>query len=562
MSTGYRGDVLFFTTELSQTGAGQPAWGKAFVATTSGIEEFLVLDRIASRWPYYNVGEIVTAEMTNAYSIDGIHLASRGSALSIQALKECNGAVSSSLCGYNDYSTIYNDRGEIILTAPGRVRLSPNGKWALGLAVGQNSGFPEVSIYDLAGNRRFRTVTSASVMRTWWKNGIADDGTAVLAGSGLRLYRPGEYDFQLLREAWADSGTIDGEGRRIAWSEVDSASGRSSVSLLLLGEEGTASPTAVTPDGFSDRDPQLSDDGTRLLVLSVQGAGGLPQLHLLETSPMTRRQVTSEQEGISTAVLSGDGRVVWALTRRGRLMRIDTDSLAVTQLTKPLPGLFLPVYSARTDRWHPWVIQGTPGQPFALPAAVMPGESLEISIDGRAAPVFSIEPQLVRFQLPWTLPTGGELSLTLRKPGTPDWFGSHRALLYEVWPSFESVAHQDFRGPVTRESPARPGEILHLFGAGFGPVDPPVGMGPTPLSPLSRVVLPYECQGYLSSPQTGGVTLPLTILFAGLAPTLTGVYQFDMRLPESLPLPPPTQVSVRCSSPGYKAATFNIAVAP
>ncbi len=78
--------------------------------------------------------------------------------------------------------------------------------------------------------------------------------------------------------------------------------------------------------------------------------------------------------------------------------------------------------------------------------------------------------------------------------------------------------HQDWSGIVSLASPARPGEAIHFYILGLGPVDPPVKDGePGPTSPLSLVTTPVQCNA--------------PVLFAGLAPGLIGFYQLDVHLP-------------------------------
>jgi uncharacterized protein (TIGR03437 family) len=115
-----------------------------------------------------------------------------------------------------------------------------------------------------------------------------------------------------------------------------------------------------------------------------------------------------------------------------------------------------------------------------------------------------------------------------------------------------SSTHQDFSGPITSDKPAQSGEIIHLYASGFGPVTPPVPDGaPAPASPLSRTVNPVTCGALDAS----GKMIPLAVLFAGLTPGQTGVYQLDVELLGS----PGTgnAVQVRC---GVGSNTSSIAV--
>lgn len=91
------------------------------------------------------------------------------------------------------------------------------------------------------------------------------------------------------------------------------------------------------------------------------------------------------------------------------------------------------------------------------------------------------------------------------------------------------IAHQDFRGIVTSENPARPGETLHVFARNMGPVDQPIRTSETsPTTPPARVTTPFACYLFDSGlVNSRGVDVP----FAGLSGGLIGVYQMDVIIP-------------------------------
>src|SRR5262249_6306224 len=88
------------------------------------------------------------------------------------------------------------------------------------------------------------------------------------------------------------------------------------------------------------------------------------------------------------------------------------------------------------------------------------------------------------------------------------------------WP-----AHSDW-SVVTRQSPAQPGEIVHFYLTGVGPVYPPVTTGdPASASPLRRGQRNFRLLG--GDDQNSSANF----LFWGLAPGMMGVYQLDARFP-------------------------------
>jgi uncharacterized protein (TIGR03437 family) len=93
-------------------------------------------------------------------------------------------------------------------------------------------------------------------------------------------------------------------------------------------------------------------------------------------------------------------------------------------------------------------------------------------------------------------------------------------------PKFQSVLHQDLRGPPTPRDPARPGEILSFFMTGLGPVNPPVSAGkPAPEYRLGYTELPLFCQWNAAAGE------PVAeVLYSGTAPHKAGVYQVNVRV--------------------------------
>ena len=520
MATDYAGQRLFFSTELSQAGSGQPDYGKVFVADWRGVQLLLIYNYEApaqgrDTWPFPG------AFVTNFYNVDGVDLSSNGAYVSVMALRVCSG-LTSGLCGYADQSTLYDNRGQVALTADGRLVLSPGGKWAFGIAGPLTGPYTEFTLYDLATGERYRyplTQQLTTANRDWRVHDISDNGTAlVVTGGGVILLRAPNFQQTLLIDE-VGAATIDAAGSVAVWRR------RSDSSVRAARLSDPSNPVYVGVSEGTEFQPRLSDDGSRVLLLSRPPGKEDPQLFTVTIGEAHRHQVTSEPEGIANAVLSGNGRVVWALTRTGRLVQVDLDSGRRTQYTQPLAAFLRPQYFSNSQAGP--VLEGSPGEPFSLPASVMPGEKVAITMKDLAVPVVRLEPQTVFFQIPWTAPIG-RTELTISKPDFPSWSGNKMQFrLSPLHPVLLAAAHQDFESPITFQQRARPGEIIHVYAKGFGPVTPAVPEGiPTPMSPLSRTVTPVVCavSGY-----------PADVWFAGLAPGLVGIYQFDIRLPNPLP---------------------------
>jgi uncharacterized protein (TIGR03437 family) len=92
------------------------------------------------------------------------------------------------------------------------------------------------------------------------------------------------------------------------------------------------------------------------------------------------------------------------------------------------------------------------------------------------------------------------------------------------------AAHQNGE-LVTLSNPAVRGEVVTLYGTGFGPVTPSLATGvPAPLNAYSVVTTPF--QFFLAA---GGARLLSLVPFLGLAPGTLGIYQMNLEIPSNLP---------------------------
>jgi uncharacterized protein (TIGR03437 family) len=305
--------------------------------------------------------------------------------------------------------------------------------------------------------------------------------------------------------------------------------------ILQVGPPVPANLPNNTPSYFQ---PWLSDDGSSVLYLTVD-ASGHQQVFYEATNGSGERaltNLTSVPEGVSAATLSGDGTIAYAATPDGRILRISVPSGKMDELAGRTPQLIqLQNPAVGSVNW----ISGA-----ALSAT---GTLPQVLVGDVPAPVISAEPTLVKFQIPWEV-----------HPGQP----SEIRLQYGPPPPFESVLtftaaaingnflsplanpfsgallglHHDFHLLVTSSDPALPGEIIHFYLTGLGPVTPSVATGErTPASaPLHRVVYPpvFCTVSNIGTTSTGFLNAPVP--FVGLAPGYIGLYQMDLQVPQGL----------------------------
>ncbi len=171
---------------------------------------------------------------------------------------------------------------------------------------------------------------------------------------------------------------------------------------------------------------------------------------------------------------------------------------------------------------------------------------LAVEVAGRRAPVVYVSPGQINAQVPTVALFGAVDVRVIANPGGPNELrGEARGgiAMQEYSPAFftffsngRNIAAQhsnfDLLGDpnvIPGGRPAAPGDIVLLYGTGFGVTEPvwQAGEIPPQRAPLRDRF----------SVTIGGTTLrPEDILYAGLSPgSITGLYQFNVRIPPSTP---------------------------
>lgn len=199
------------------------------------------------------------------------------------------------------------------------------------------------------------------------------------------------------------------------------------------------------------------------------------------------------------------------------------------------PGAWIEIYgshfAAAQREWQ--------SEDFVEGRAPVSLEGAQVWINGQPAPVAYVSPNMIRALAPLEL-EGPYASIAVETPA-----GRSRAYTAKVDPSaagvhapaklrlggrqFAAALIEGVDAYALPESaveevvsrPAKPGEVLVLFGTGFGPVTPHVETGETPVEP-ARLASPIEVL-------LGG--MPAEILAAGLAPGKIGLYELRVVVP-------------------------------
>lgn len=165
---------------------------------------------------------------------------------------------------------------------------------------------------------------------------------------------------------------------------------------------------------------------------------------------------------------------------------------------------------------------------------------LAVEVDGKRVPVTYVQSNQVNIQAPVTASRGPVSVTVMLNPDTPNQSASNTvmATLADVAPAFftlngKSIAAQ-FAGTanivadpsvIPNGKPAKPGDLVTLYGTGFGPTDPAFASGAI-ASGQPKITTAYTMT-------IGEATIPASdITYAGLSPgSISGLYQINVRIP-------------------------------
>lgn len=379
----------------------------------------------------------------------------------------------------------------------GRAQVSRNGRFVLNFQV-LYYWFNTTATRELR-DLQTSTLTVLDVAPASPRQAVTSDGRVLgVAGSDLVLWSPSGKT-KLAESVY--SGVVSDNGRTVVAAPGDGelhAIDTASDARRSLGK-GVA--------------PHLSNNGEQVLFLDEERN----RVFLASTTSGQRRLLFESQYWIDDAVLTGFGQYAIVAVRDGRLLRIGTADGAVTELMPSTPLILSPAAAAPCD---------------AIRLAAPDTTAIrEVRLDDEVLPALTRNSGQIWVQIPCTTPVSDAarpLNLATDSP-----FGSGRSIVIRrIAPAFLTdtnyapiIAHQNFSGSVNFDNPASPGETVHLWGTGFGAVDRPVGTGePGPVSPPARLIEPVSCTA-------ANRTWAPELVWAGLAPGLIGLYQFDVRIP-------------------------------
>jgi len=413
--------------------------------------------------------------------------------------------------------------------AGGEARLSHNGRYAL-TRDPIRSG-PAVYRLDFETGERVPLTDESSRNAVL---GITDSGLVLIRTPvGLYLGKPNETSvIQAQSDAILDAA-VSADGSRVLYSVRIGASIE-----LRDGDRVLASIVPLATDSFPGFGIVISNDGARALIL--ESAGNSMNASWIDFGTRIRSSLGPLRTGSRVATLSGDGRVVWMVEPDGHLARLSLDTGERLRIGDALPEIRSSSINVRGSLER---LRG----PFAAPAA----DDWSLSItnsEGELLPIPILEATAdhLDYQLPWTLP----LRFSYFWPALTRSGNSFEQVLpsvqvNEAIPNFWidpaaprvngdpilTAAHEEYRSLVTTDHPGRPGELLHVYLTGLGPVTPPQpDFTAAPKDTEVRTTAPVTCS--FNTLGSGGPRVPAVVRFSGLAPGMVGIYLLEIVVPD------------------------------
>lgn len=415
------------------------------------------------------------------------------------------------------------------------LRISRNGRFVY------DTGFPSLHpgprIFDLDSGEVLRMPS----LLTWSIRHAVSDTGAVLSTDVVSLPGVGEPSAyrKVLVTPYGGASRLLFEGEGVLGATL-SPSGEYVVVArrleaggyaLLQFDLGKGSQSTLWEGDQAPRKLETSADGSKVLL-------GFSDELLLWERGMGWRHLLSHSEGFGELLLSDDGNRVFVTTRSNRFLRLDVGSGELIELLGPLPARLNQIsggaypgslirfessnklpegheYTLQTGSWtFPVIDSEFPNLDFQIPweatELVGRGEIAELSVSGSPL-VLRVRASFASRIQPWAF------TFT---PGIPV-DGRQRNLLV--------AANTDFSKRIDLENPARPGELIHFWLTGLGPLERSLRTGEKgPANPVARPLTEIACYLRASDGFTvRGLEVP-TLIYA---PGLVGVYQIDAILP-------------------------------
>lgn len=551
LSTDSTGSVLYFATSHRQINTTQPFHGKIFrwdalngISLVASLPEIVPATPPPPQRPYV---------LTNPFDLSSPQTSSDGSTLLIQGHSD---SVSTGLP--IGVPTATNDPEETSTTTlfrpgnppksfPGNLSISPNGRYALQV---QASYRKDRLLIDLQTGASLSFPNSISPSLET-RQPVSNRGTAIVADSFpsrlvvYSFFGPAHSVLNTNDPNGHSQVAIDADATTILYTSTPRKGPRSVRLFLSPGNR------ILSPPGLDCHSSSLSLDGTRTIFLCT--SEGISQLYTATIPSGQPTPLPIHSAGLQSAILSGDGQVIFSLTNQGQILRTHLPTLRSSEITPPTPFLTLPrSRPSNGSILRIGIFTAAPSE-LPVPSFSVPGSLLRLSgagllsttftLDNAPLPILQSAANEAYIQIPWdTLPIEQSsrsaqvlVHATIPSPWLPP---PYQLQIYDSAPTLLNspktgaplAFHSNFSAPINASNPLRYNQIFHLYATGFGPTtpQPPTGQ-PSPLAPLKT---PIQCTATTDDDFRNPIApRPIKVLYAGLAPGLIGLYQLDLATP-------------------------------
>jgi uncharacterized protein (TIGR03437 family) len=188
---------------------------------------------------------------------------------------------------------------------------------------------------------------------------------------------------------------------------------------------------------------------------------------------------------------------------------------------------------------------GQPSQAAALPLPTQLN-GVQVLFNGTPVPLFYADPNQINFQVPMGAPQSGTADLQVFQPATGRIMGDTTVGMTSVLPGLFTQNPQGIGAAAalnqdntvnSQTNPAVQGSVIQLFGTGQGFIPGAPSDGNISNAQLQTTQVPQLIMGTAYVPAAN-------IKYSGLAPTLVGVWQINVLIPDTVITTPtnPTQV--------------------
>jgi uncharacterized protein (TIGR03437 family) len=160
---------------------------------------------------------------------------------------------------------------------------------------------------------------------------------------------------------------------------------------------------------------------------------------------------------------------------------------------------------------------------------------LRLLVNDAPAPLYFVSPLQINFLVPMNVPTSGTSEYQVVRASTGEILGAGTFPMAAVSPALfvqenaesgQVAALNENNSVNTPENPAARGSVVQIFGTGQGIVSNAPPDGTPPSGPVSTNLRPRVLIGTDFVPDEN-------ILYSGLAPSLVGVWQINVRIPQN-----------------------------